>query len=128
MKHILFTIPESGSTISITDESSASSFGVPVLLLENEESPVKARPLGPADELAPDVPAVFVAELFLAKRFRGSTDLRRVRKTPAAVQACERFLEAGRPLVVRVPTPGYVAVPYGGMIGSNSPRISRDAR
>lgn len=128
MKHILFTIPGSGSTISVTDESAASSYGVPVLLLENEDSPVRERPLGPADELAPDVPAVLLAELFLAKRFRGSTDLRRARKTPAAVAAAEAFLEAGRPLVVRVPTPGYVAVPYGGMIGSNSPRISRYAR
>ncbi|MBK9963444.1 MAG: hypothetical protein IPP07_00505 [Holophagales bacterium] len=112
MKHLLFTIPSNGSTVSITDESAASSYGVPVLLLENEDKPVRARPLGPADELA-----VHLTELFLAKRLRGCTDFRRVRKTRAAVAACERFLEAGRPLVVRVPTPGYVAVPYGGMIG-----------
>mgnify|MGYP001412548715 CR=1 FL=1 len=124
MKRTLFDTM-SGERVLVTDEHPASSHGIPVLLVQADEG---LFVLGAGDEVLPGLPARRLAELFLAERLPAGASIRRARRTPAAVAACEQFLEAGRPLVVRIPTPGYVAVPYGGMIGSNPPRTSRDAR
>jgi len=117
MKADLFTL-DSGSRIVITVERATSSYGVPVLLLEDAADGPPA--LGPHDELEPGLPAHLLVSAFLERRLPRGTALRRGRKTRSAVTACERFLEAALPLVRQTPAPGYVAVPFAGVIGGGA--------
>ena len=113
MQANLFTT-RTGEKVYLTDEVSTSSHGIPVLVVESAEGVFS---LGARDELGPGIPAHFVVQAFFDPRLPAGSTLRRARRTRAAVDACERFLEAALPLVRRTPADGYVAVPFGGVIG-----------
>ena len=113
MKVQLFAAGPGGSKVYLSDEDQSSSYGVPVLVVEEKDGAVLA--FGAAEELSPGLPAVLLAELFLAPEPPPRGTLRRARRTRAALEAARRFCET-LPLVRRTPAPGYVSVPYMGEV------------
>ena len=114
MKTKLFSGGPGGSKVYLSDEDPSSSYGIPVLVVEERDGAALA--FGAAEEITPGLPAVVLAEAFLAPEPLPDGTLRRARRTRAALEAARRFCET-LPLVRSTPAPGYVAVPFGGTIG-----------
>ena len=113
MKTKLFSDGPAGSTVYLSDEDPSSSYGIPVLVVEEGDGAAIA--FGPAEEITPGLPAVVLAQAFLAPEPPPDGTLRRARRTRAALEAARRFCET-LPLVRRTPAPGYVPIPFRGTI------------
>jgi hypothetical protein len=114
MKTKLFSDGPAGSTVYLSDEDPSSSYGLPVLIVEEKDGAALA--FGAAEEITPGLPAVYLAELFLAPEPPPDGTLRRARRTRTALGAARRFCET-LPLIRRTPAPGYVPIPFLGTIG-----------
>ena len=113
MKTKLFSEGPGGSKVFLSDADPSSSYGVPVLVVEEKDGASLA--FGAAEEITRGLPAVVLAEVFLSPEPMPHGTLRRARRTRAALEAARRFCET-LPLVRSTPAPGYVSVPYMGEV------------
>ena len=90
MKVKLFSEGPGGSTVYLSDEDASSSYGIPVLVVEERDGATLA--FGAAEEITPGLAAVFLAELFLSQEPPPPGTLRRARRTRVALAAARRFV------------------------------------
>jgi hypothetical protein len=110
----LFSDGHDGLKVYLSAKEPPPSRGIPVLVVEERDGASFA--FAAAEEIAPGLPAVALAEAFLSPEPPPDGTLRRARRTRAALEAARRFAETA-PLVRRTPGPGYVPVPFLGTVG-----------